>query len=508
MFYIGTAKMKQKFWLKLSAILLVGTLFLSFSLSWFFSVNQSKSFNRQSQIYLTEYFFIVYKPIQAYLSSNNVIGSDLEKALPLEAGQKPKSFNLQNVESVLSVEENRKPSISGLQNIVSLYSKNTKNNTESSIISPEKNKSSEGKSVFLIDLSGMVLVHSESHYRNRRLSLSSSFRYLVQQYPKGWNLIVEQDGGPSVITVAQPITFSSKKYFLIASQPAQEPNFLFLSYFKQILFFSILTFAFLFLVIFLYLKSFTHAAYFLFRLFGSGGSSVRWSAFLSNAVNPLHSVGVSPAFSKNKIEQKKTLSYLAHTNNYYLKNMRSALTSILQSTQEKTQRQEASVMESSFSKIVNKAVCQSHRLYPHLKIHEELMSDIKLPVFEDKLFQSLWELIKNAAQALPSGQEGELTIHTFKKHNKWFCCEVEDKGPGMDKEIMDKADKLYFTTKEYSTGLGLPFVQSVLSHIGGIVKLQSSESGGLKVCLFIPLDYIAHVQSLKTSLKETNIECR
>ena len=137
-----------------------------------------------------------------------------------------------------------------------------------------------------------------------------------------------------------------------------------------------------------------------------------------------------------------------------------------------------------------------------MHIYKELNSDISLPVFADKLFQSLWELIKNVAQVVPEGQTDEMKIHTFKKDNIWFCCEVEDKGPGMDRATMEKATQLYFTTKKDSTGLGLPFVQSVLSRMGGIVKLQSSENRGLKVCLFIPIDYISHIQNLKTSSQE------
>ena len=145
---------------------------------------------------------------------------------------------------------------------------------------------------------------------------------------------------------------------------------------------------------------------------------------------------------------------------------------------------------------------QSNKLYPHLRIDEELTADISLPVFADKLFQSLWELIKNVAQALPEGQAGELKVRTLKKNNTWFCCIMEDKGPGMDRATMEKANQLYFTTKTNSTGLGLPFVQSVLSRMGGIMKLQSSENNGLQVCIFIPLDYIIHIQNLKTSAQE------
>ena len=287
----------------------------------------------------------------------------------------------------------------------------------------------------------------------------------------------------------------------------------FLSYFWPVFWFGLLAFAVLFFFIFLYLKAFTRAGHFLFQLFGKG----------------------------YKVERKKALSYLAHTNNPYLKNIRWALNPVLKAGRKKEQN--IRPVEITFSDIIKKAVSRSGKVYPGLRIHTNLKADISLPVFSDKLFQSVWELIKNAVQALstgntasyskPAGAKGPshggytfllkskkeksacprlnsefkegntLKIRTFKKSGKWFCCEVEDQGPGMDPDTMKNARALYFTTKKNFTGMGLTFVESVLSRMGGIMKLQSSESGGVNVCLFIPLDYIAHAQSLKA--EESNI---
>ena len=430
--------MERKFWLKLSGILLASVLFLSFSLSWFFSVYQSRHLNYQTQLYLSEYFSFIYNHVEVYLKKK------------------------------------KEPSFVQLQKIFSRYSVNKLDQSrvgeEASVSKKTFVNNMAEKSVFLINNTGIVLAHSESNYKGKNLPQSSPFLSLIRRYSKGWNLIVEQDVNPSLITVARSITISSTKYFIVVSQPAQNPNTLFLSYFRWILLFSFLSFLFLFLIVFLYLKSFTYAAQFLFRLFGKS----------------------------YRIEQKKALSYLAHTDNFYLRSNRSVLISVLRAIQKK-EKKEICKLELSFSDIVHKAIFQSNQFYPDLHIYKELNSDISLPVFADQLFQSLWELIKNVVQVLPTGQAGELIIRTFKKSNTWFCCEVEDKGPGMDRTTMEKATQLYFTTKKNSTGLGLPFVQSILSRMGGIVKLQSSENGGLKVCLFIPLDYIVHIESLKKS---------
>ena len=443
--------MKQGFWLKLSVIFLAVVLFFSFSLSWFFSVYQSRRLNHQHQIYLSENFSLLYNHIRLYLQKNPA------------------------------------PSVSRLQKIIALYSE--KKIVERTKVSKKKFdkyslehlKNPVRKSLFLISDTGLVLAHSEPSYKGKKLPESSPALYLIQKYPKGWGPLFEPGDFGDLITLARPVTISSVKYFVVVSRPAQKPGALFLSYFNWILLFSVLCFAFLFLFIFLYLRSFAQAAHFLFSLFGE----------------------------RYKAEQKKALSYLAHTNNFYLQTIRSVLISVLRGDRrDQKKEQTLPAQESSFSNIVNQSVCRSHLIYPHLRIHKELISDIDLPVFADVLSQALWELIKNVAQAFPEGETGELKIRTFKKHNTWFCCEVEDEGPGMNRTTMEKASQVYFTTKKYSSGLGLPFVQSFLSRIGGIMKLQSSENGGLNVCLFIPLDYIAHIQHIKTfsRKKETDYQ--
>ena len=250
-----------------------------------------------------------------------------------------------------------------------------------------------------------------------------------------------------------------------------------------------MAFILLFLLIFLYLRSFAQAAHFLFHLFED----------------------------KYTIEQKKVFSYLAHTNNFYLKKIQPTLIMLFQKVQKK-KKQNSSYLEVSFFDLIEKIIHQSQLFYPNLQIHKELNADINLPVFSDLFFQSLWELVKNAVQAHTATQvtssknnssqplKNAITIRTFKKQNTWFCCEVEDKGPGMNKTTMKQATQLYFTTKTQATGLGLPFVQSVLSRIGGIMKLQSSENEGLKVSLFIPLDYINYIHNLKTSSQKKHRE--
>ena len=425
-------QVKQSFWLKLSAILLIGTLCFCFSIAWFFSVHHAHRLNVQSQLYLSERFSFLYKHINSYVKKTTT------------------------------------PSFSRIQRIISIYS----------------DKTSSKSSFFLINESGVFVAHSKTNYKKTYLPKTSPLYAFIKKYPAGWGPVSRLNRFSSLISVARPITISSVKYLVIISHPSEQPLYLFLSYFKWILLFSFMAFIFLFLLIFLYLRSFAQAAHFLFHLFGD----------------------------KYTIEQKKVFSYLAHTNNFYLKKIQPVLTVLFQKVQKK-KKQNSSYLEVSVFDLIEKIIHQSQLFYPNLQIHKELNADINLPVFSDLFFQSLWELVKNAVQAhtatskitssknnsFQQFKKNAIIIRTFKKQNTWFCCEVEDKGPGMNKTTMKQATQLYFTTKTQATGLGLPFVQSVLSRIGGVMKLQSSEKEGLKVSLFIPLDYINYIHNLKTS---------
>ena len=425
----GTVKMKQYFWLKLSIIFLTCLSCFFFSLSWFLADYHSRQWNSKSKGYLSQHFSLLYKHTQSYLKKNS------------------------------------EPSDRQLQKIISLYSK----------------KLSKDSSLSIVNEEGFILVHSEPGYRGKKLPKSSSIYSLMARYPGGWRPVVLEKEN-SALAAARPVHIFTEKYFLVIKWGAQSSTSLFISYVPWTLLFSVCAFLLLFLFTFLYLRSFSQAAFFFLRLFGKdfGKGSQR--------------------------DQKKTISYLTHSNNYYLKNIRWGIISFLKSHPQTQKQVKAQPSTSCFSDVMNKVVHRSRSVYPQVTINTEPTADINISIFTEVLFQALWEIIKNAVQAIPENKTGQIIIRTFRKDNKWFCCEVEDNGCGMDDSTREKASTLYFTTKTNAAGLGLSFVQSVLSPMGGIMKMRNGESGGMKVCLFIPLDYINYIQHLKKEFQREEIE--
>lgn len=65
--------------------------------------------------------------------------------------------------------------------------------------------------------------------------------------------------------------------------------------------------------------------------------------------------------------------------------------------------------------------------------------------------------------------------------------DVEDQGPGMPPEVLDKLFKPFFTTKPKGTGLGLAVAKRVIDAHGGAVSVDSAPGRGTRVTIMIPI---------------------
>lgn len=105
------------------------------------------------------------------------------------------------------------------------------------------------------------------------------------------------------------------------------------------------------------------------------------------------------------------------------------------------------------------------------------------------LRQALQNLVQNAVQALPS-REGKVILRGGMQDGA-VRLTVEDSGPGIPSENLEKVFDLYFTTKEGGTGVGLPLVRQAVEMHGGSVSLDSRPGEGTRVCLKIPAQPVA-----------------
>jgi two-component system, sporulation sensor kinase E len=103
---------------------------------------------------------------------------------------------------------------------------------------------------------------------------------------------------------------------------------------------------------------------------------------------------------------------------------------------------------------------------------------------EKSLKQAMLNLIKNAIDAMPGG--GQLWIGTSGKGDT-VTIRVRDTGKGIPEDLIGKIFEPYFTTKDFSSGLGLTVVYKIMKEHRGEVAVSSREGEGTTFALTFPV---------------------
>jgi len=93
-------------------------------------------------------------------------------------------------------------------------------------------------------------------------------------------------------------------------------------------------------------------------------------------------------------------------------------------------------------------------------------------------------ILMNAAQAM-TGQ-GSIEVRITATGTE---CRVDviDHGPGMPRDVREKAFEAFFTTKHRGTGLGLPIARRLIEAHGGTIQIDVPAAGGTTVSVTLPL---------------------
>jgi signal transduction histidine kinase len=91
------------------------------------------------------------------------------------------------------------------------------------------------------------------------------------------------------------------------------------------------------------------------------------------------------------------------------------------------------------------------------------------------LSQALLNLLINAIDAC--GEQGTVTV-TFGAKQKKTNIRIEDTGPGLPADVIDKVFDPFFTTKDHGTGLGLAIVNRIVEAHDGAIEARNRPAGG------------------------------
>ncbi len=108
----------------------------------------------------------------------------------------------------------------------------------------------------------------------------------------------------------------------------------------------------------------------------------------------------------------------------------------------------------------------------------------RLPFDADQMRQVLWNLIRNAFQALDG--KGKLEVRTELVGGK-VAVRIRDTGPGIAPEQLEKLFTPFFTTKAQGTGLGLSIARNIVRSHGGDLQVESEPGRGTEFTMLLPM---------------------
>jgi two-component system sensor kinase FixL len=116
-----------------------------------------------------------------------------------------------------------------------------------------------------------------------------------------------------------------------------------------------------------------------------------------------------------------------------------------------------------------------------------------LPMVEGdaiQLQQVLLNVLVNAVDALVSAATPTptLTVRTARSHQETIDVTVEDNGPGVSEDELDRIFEPFVTSKDTGLGMGLSISRSIVQAHGGRMWAAQTVGGGLTIHIELPCD--------------------
>lgn len=116
-------------------------------------------------------------------------------------------------------------------------------------------------------------------------------------------------------------------------------------------------------------------------------------------------------------------------------------------------------------------------------VEEDLEGPLPAAADAGQLSQVLWNLLVNAAEAMPGG--GRVTLKG-RLAGPSVVLEIRDEGQGIAASDLPHVFEPFYTTKVGGTGLGLAIVHAIVQNHGGEVQVQSSAGKGAVFAVRLP----------------------
>ena len=119
-------------------------------------------------------------------------------------------------------------------------------------------------------------------------------------------------------------------------------------------------------------------------------------------------------------------------------------------------------------------------------------ADVAVParVDEAQIKQALYNLIRNAREAMPSG--GRVTVSVHAGAGGGSDVIIDDEGVGLDEATRARLFEPFFTTKSNGTGLGLAITRQIIEAHGGTIACEPNSPRGTRIWIHLsaPVDVV------------------
>jgi len=113
--------------------------------------------------------------------------------------------------------------------------------------------------------------------------------------------------------------------------------------------------------------------------------------------------------------------------------------------------------------------------------------DICLLANKTSLASAITNLVHNAVQVVGQGVDIHLAARRVETKPNQVCISVEDNGPGIPEDQLQRIFEPFFTTRSQGTGLGLSVVKTVAQAHQGHVDVTNKKQGGAVFNLYLPI---------------------
>lgn len=104
-----------------------------------------------------------------------------------------------------------------------------------------------------------------------------------------------------------------------------------------------------------------------------------------------------------------------------------------------------------------------------------------IPLNEKEIRQLVLNLVRNGLEAMSPG--GVLTISIYEEESQ-IILSVQDQGPGIAPELLEKIWSPFFTTKDNGTGLGLAVCYSIINRHKASISVETGPGGSTFIARF------------------------